>query len=321
MKLIEIQNKVPRVDIDGDIMDAHDGCLEFYNGVYYLYGTVYGDTHGYTQLNRYTCYSSPDLVNWRNHGAILPDQKPAVYYRCYVKRCPATSLFVMWYYHCPRWIGTTNWAAGEGPTAPFSFAVAVSESPTGPFRTVNSHVEVKNKSGGDEGLFVDEDGAGYLIYTSTKNDFAVTVEKLAPDFLSSTFESSEIIATQREAPALIRRGEFYYAFVGTLCCACPQGAGVEVYRARHPLGPYEFRREINRDAEGRIVIRAQQTHITTLPTLEGNPLIWMGDLWESTPDGIKGHDIQFWSAPLQFDANGDPPPLVWQDGWSGKSTA
>ena len=316
MKLLEIQNKSPRIEVDGDIIDAHDGCLEFYDGVYYLYGTVYGDTNGYSQLNYYTSYSSPDLQNWRCHGDILPFRKPAVYYRPYVKRCPATSQFVLWYYHCPRWLGTTNWGAGDGPVAPFHFAVAVSENPTGPFRTINGNVSVKNKSGGDHNLFVDRDGSGYLIYTSVKDDFAVIVEKLAPDFLSSTLESSGTIAVKREAPGLFRRGDFYYALVGTLCCFCPEGAGVEVYRARHPLGPYELRREINRDIHGQIVIPAQQTHIARISTAEGDHLIWMGDCWNSTPDGIKGHDIQFWSAPIEFDDNDDLLPLIRRDAWS-----
>jgi len=312
----EIQNKSPRLDIDGDIIDAHDGCLEFYDGVFYLYGTVYGDTNGYSQLNHYACYSSTDLKIWRCHGDILPLHKPALRVRPYVKRCPATGQFVLWYYHCTRWIGTTNWAAGDGPVAPFQFAVAVSECPTGPFRTVNANVPVKNKSGGDHNLFVDRDGTGYLIYTSNSNKFAVTVEKLAPDFLSSTMESSEVITEQREAPGLFRRGDFYYALVGNCCCFCPQGASVEVFRARHPLGPYEYRRKINHDAEGRIVIPAQQTHIARLGAAESDPLIWMGDCWESTPDGIKGHDFQYWSAPLQFDDNDDPLPLTRQDAWS-----
>jgi beta-xylosidase len=312
----EIQNKTPRLDVDGDVIDAHDGCLEFYDGVFYLYGTVYGDTNGYSQLNYYTCYSSPDLKNWRGHGDILPLHKPAVRFRPYVKRCPATSQFVLWYYQCARWAGTTDWAAGDGPVSPFQFAVAVSESPTGPFRTINANVPVKNVSGGDHNLFVDRDGTGYLIYTSNKNKFAVTVEKLAPDFLSSTMESSEVIAEQREAPGLFRRGDFYYALVGNLCCFCPQGASVEVFRARHPLGPYEYRRKINHDSEGRIVIPAQQTHVAQLGAAEDGPLIWMGDCWESTRDGIKGQDIQYWSPPLQFDENDDPLPLTWQDGWS-----
>jgi hypothetical protein len=35
----------------------------------------------------------------------------------------------------------------------------------------------------------------------------------------------------------------------------------------------------------------------------------MADRWQSTPDGIKGHDFQFWSAPLKFGSDGSIEPL------------
>jgi hypothetical protein len=177
---------------------------------------------------------------------------------------------------------------------------------------------IKCNGSGDAGLFVDRDGTGYLIYSDNSGKFTISVEKLTPDFLSSTMESSENFAEWREAPALFRRRDFYYALVGELCCFGPEGASVEVFRARHPLGPYEFRGKINNDAGGRIIIPAQQTHVATLPTLEGSPLIWMGDCWGSAPDGIKGHDLQYWSAPLQFDEKDDILPLKRQESWSAR---
>lgn len=33
-------------------------------------------------------------------------------------------------------------------------------------------------------------------------------------------------------------------------------------------------------------------------------LIWFADRRGSRPDGVKGHDFRFWSAPLKFDADG-----------------
>jgi hypothetical protein len=33
---------------------------------------------------------------------------------------------------------------------------------------------------------------------------------------------------------------------------------------------------------------------------QGPAFIWMADWWKSAPDGVKGHDLQFWSAPLKF---------------------
>ena len=53
-----------------------------------------------------------------------------------------------------------------------------------------------------------------------------------------------------------------------------------------------------------IIIPAQQTHVAEVTTTTDTAFIWMGDLWGSRPDGIKGHDFQYWSDPLKFDSNG-----------------
>jgi hypothetical protein len=69
----------------------------------------------------------------------------------------------------------------------------------------------------------------------------------------------------------------------------------------HPQGPF--------------IIRAQQTHVAELPALNGILYVWMGDRWGSRPDGIKGHDFQYW-APLEFDVSGNIRPLKWVDQWT-----
>lgn len=311
-----IQNREPRRDSSGAIIDAHDGCLEYFDGVYHLYGTQYADTNGFTQLNRYVCYTSRDLREWHFEGDILPAARPANRFRPYVKHCPATGKYVLWYYWGERWIGALDFAAGEGPTVPFQFGVATSDAPTGPFTTVRETAKISRASGGDHNLFVDEDGTGYLIYTWYKEKCSVIIERLTPDFLDTTGEVSAPIADVREAPILFRRGNYYYALAGDLCAFCPHGAGAEVYRAESPLGPYEFRGDINRDAEGNIIIPGQQTHISRLHGQEDeDTLIWMADLWHSTPDGLKGHDIQYWSAPLEVDEAGDLRTLRRVDEW------
>lgn len=61
-KTVTVDNAKPRRDVAGEIIDAHDGCLQFFNGRYHLYGTGYGKTAGYSINNRFRVYSSPDLV-------------------------------------------------------------------------------------------------------------------------------------------------------------------------------------------------------------------------------------------------------------------
>jgi hypothetical protein len=56
--------------------------------------------------------------------------------------------------------------------------------------------------------------------------------------------------------------------------------------------------------EGKPIIAAQQTFVMPLQTTAGIQYIWMGDLWGSALNNIKGNDFQYWSAPLQFYKNG-----------------
>ena len=60
-----------------------------------------------------------------------------------------------------------------------------------------------------------------------------------------------------------------------------------------------------------IIIPAQQTHIAEIFTTTDTAFVWMGDLWGSRPDGIKGHDLQYWSAPLVFDSKGIIAPMQY----------
>jgi len=59
------------------------------------------------------------------------------------------------------------------------------------------------------------------------------------------------------------------------------------------------------------VARSQQN---VLITLGDGRLIWTGNRWGQSPDGVKGHEPQAW-LPLEFDAAGAVQPLQWLDEW------
>ena len=44
----------------------------------------------------------------------------------------------------------------------------------------------------------------------------------------------------------------------------------------------------------------------------------MADRWGSRPDGVKGHDLQFWSAPLRFTPEGMIEPIENNSNWSAQ---
>ena len=93
---------------------------------------------------------------------------------------------------------------------------------------------------------------------------------------------------------------------------------IEVRAMRNEV-PVKERTEVFELGKGQPpIIPAQQTHIMELETTHGTQYIWMGDLWGSRPDNIKGHDQQYWSAPLQFKPDGSIERLAWTGQWSVK---
>ncbi len=205
---VTISNVDPGRDANGGILDAHDGSLEFFDGQFYLYGTRYADSDGLSDSNRYVCYRSKDLVHWEFAGELLKDAPRRIYYRPYVKFNRLTHKYVLWY------------------NADIRFGVATADRPAGPFTIQNPDVAVKYSSqgAGDFGLYVSEDGSGYIAYTalnlSQMNDggsanlahHRISVERLAPDYLSSTGENSGFIAGNVESPSLFKAKE------STTCC-------------------------------------------------------------------------------------------------------
>jgi len=332
LQTVTINNIEPRRDVAGEIIDAHGGCLQFFDGRYYLYGTAFGTNESSLALNcPFRVYSSPDLERWTYEGELLKEQPSGIYTRPCVVFNPHTHKYVLWYNWFPKlWHGQT--------------AAAISDTPVGPFTIVNPNVPVfgfrpgdTNVFGscpGDGSLFVDDDGTGYYIYTSMGDGYAIRVERLKPDFLGPMGWMSSMLVKGGEAPVLFRRNNLYYVLCGPLCPDCPEGSEVLVLSSTSPLGPFTARSNINRRSgngapikpgqdirvasrydEGIPIVPAQQTWIARISMPEGPAFIWMADRWGSCPDGVKGHDFQFWSAPLHFSPDGDIMPIKFVERW------
>ena len=223
---ITVDNNLPHLTVAGDTVDAHDGRIIYFDNTYYWYGTAYGTTNGFTTANHYVCYSSPDMQSWTYHGHLLPDQPEGVYYRPHVIYNEATDKYVLWYNWYPQlWDG--------------QFGVATSDDPAGPFTIVNDNVQmVRSEVGlGDFGLFVDDDGSGYISYNTIQNH-QVSIERLSDDYLSSTGENGGIIAEHSEAGSQFKRNGKYYLLTDYTCCFCNYGSGARVYISDDPLTGY-----------------------------------------------------------------------------------
>src|ERR1700744_3721595 len=186
-------------DTAGEPINAHGGGILYHDGTYYCYGeykagkTFLPDCNkswGGTRVNTtgVSCYSSTNLYDWKNEGIVLaatPDdpqsdlhpgkvlERPKVIYNSGTKK------FVMWMH-----IDVASYAAARS-------GVAVSDTPTGPFKYLGSfrpnagvwpdnvtdadkvmstnNPLARDFEGGqiarDMTVFVDDDGKAYQLYS------------------------------------------------------------------------------------------------------------------------------------------------------------
>ncbi|CAF0842463.1 unnamed protein product [Adineta ricciae] len=317
---VTISNVVQRRDINGTIMDIHDGNMLLYDGLYYYYGASYGlckeppgptgctEWHtggcGFQLNHNVSLYTSTNLMNWTFAGyafQMSTMKNPGILFSPRVIRNYQTRKWVMWFNFLP--------ATGTGVSQSQN-AVAISDTPQGPFQLVTEKVTTLAwKNTGDLNLFQDDNGDAYIIYTSHIDGsmynptHLMSVEKLSSDYLSSLgkqYNSGFFGQNFVEAPAMFKRHDTYYAVFGQCCCYCAEGSAVTVYTSSSPLGPYKTTANIGNEGH------AQQSSVLKYRTStgDGNGYLWQGNRWQSSPDGAKGHDFTYWS-PMTFDQDGN----------------
>lgn len=122
-------------DTDGRRINCHGGNILKTDSLYYWYGEHRPGFEADYQKG-VACYSSPDLINWRDEGIaleVLADTTSSLRKGCTIERpkcvyCPSTGKYVLWFHHELKGRG---YAAAQ-------CGVAVSDSPSGPFTLLHS---------------------------------------------------------------------------------------------------------------------------------------------------------------------------------------
>lgn len=163
---------------------------------------------GYT-MNEWLVYSSTDMVNWTSHGSPL---KPTDF---------TWSSGSAWAGHVIEKNGKFYWyTTSDHKTIPGkAIGVAVSDTPTGPFKDARGTALVTNDMTKatdiswddiDPAAYIDEDGQAWLFWGNQKAYYA----KLKPNMTELDGEihviADEQVQNFTEAPWIHKRGDTYY---------------------------------------------------------------------------------------------------------------
>ena len=338
-KEVVISNVIPRLDVNGSFVDAHDGCLVKFGNIYFLYGTVYGHCHqakpicdqvcGYLN-NTFALYVSQDLVSWTliNNNIVPEVSKDHGYINYWMPNVgynQLTKQYVMIY-----------WSSRFGFQNSI-VALAVASTPYGPFVNVEPLVMQGGKVISDTtSLFVDDDNTAYVRYNTRDAPLRHVVEKLSPDWMKSTGQYSVIFEKQDfpwyDGGGMFKRKGIYYTMLSFDCCFCQWGSDARTFTATDILGNWTYITQLNYCADGRappdhvtdmtinpcsmndtygtnFTVPAQQFNVATLPISSTETLyMYYGERFRSSVDGIKGHDFQAW-IPIEFSTDDVIQPM------------
>lgn len=298
-------------DTDGKPIQAHGGGILFDNEVYYWYGenkdapNVSSPTALLDRVDviGISCYSSRDLVNWKNEGVILPavpddpshDIHPLqVFERPKVVHCPTTGKYVLW-------------AHADSPDYKKAcVGVAIADTPIGPFVYQGSFRPCDQESR-DMTIFVDTDGTAYLVYSSQWN--ATThIAPLMDDYLSVRGDYVEAFPGEyREAPAVFKYEGRYYMITSGCTGWEPNPARWHV--ADSMLGPWVTGGDPCVGDEKGTTFDAQSTFVLPFPGATDR-FILMADRWQR----YNLQDSRYVWLLLRMEEG--VPRIEWQDAWT-----
>jgi len=341
-------------DTEGNAIDAHGGGLLQVDDTYYWFGEI---KRGPTELPDFnaswggtrvpftgvSCYSSKDLVHWKNEGNVLPSdpaigdlrsdrvvERPKVIFNARTRR------FVMWMH------------IDSGDYKEARTGVAVASSPRGPFRYLGAvrpdaraypedmpdrlrrefesalkdklveawvqrypdwRVWARDFSGGhmarDMALFVDDDGTAYQFYASEDNA-VMHVSQLSDDYLSHAGKYRRITFDSREAPAPFKwKGRYYLVSSG---CTGWMPNATRIHSADSIFGEWINHGSFFADDSGAASV-SYLSQSTFVAVLGSDRLLFMADRWNK--DDLQ-HSRYVW---LPVDVAAGTPRVEWQQVW------
>ena len=334
-------------DINGVNIQAHGGQIQKLGSKFYWIGE--DKTNDYKPCPGIHMYSSTDLYNWSDEGLVLKtmqsesDLSEEYFYNlygnlpyetqyaiyedlwqgdgndgCVIERPKMlynskTKKYVIWF-HAD---GTTPSTKGQSNYGKAKAGIAISDSPTGPFKLLGTYLLVVDDNyshswdnvGGhvrDMNLFQDDDGTAYVIYSSDGNTNTYIV-KLDSEYTGISKSNGDtpvegvdyivtFVGNSREAPAMFKANNQYYMITSGCTGWSPNPAQYAI--SNSVLAEWKT---IGNPCTDDGASTTYNTQSTCVYKVDDGEYIYMGDRWYSS----TLRDSRYVWLPIEFDMEGN----------------
>ena len=222
------------INFGSDILTADPSGHVWKDGKMYLYTSHDIECQEDFWMKDWHVFSSSDLVNWTDHGACLTVDDLS--WADNFAWAPDAAYKNGKYYFCfPAGTGFKDRKNPKNSTKWMGVGMAVSDSPTGPFKDAIGKPLWTEPYANDPCLFIDDDGKGYVYFNGGGNYLAA---ELADDLLSVKDDMHKMdmggYKPKREGPWVFKRNGVYYYTM-------PEHNRIlTYYTSKSPIGPWKY---------------------------------------------------------------------------------
>jgi hypothetical protein len=290
----KITNGTQFTDTSGNPVHAHGGGVLKVGSFYYWFGEHRNADNTFRYVD---AYRSTDLKNWefRNHvltEASDPELATANIERPKVMYNASTGKFVMWMHK----ENGTDYSEARA-------AVAVSDTVDGDYTWKGSFRPLGQHMSRDITVFVDTDGAGYMISAAREN-YDLQIYRLTADYTGiASLVANPWPGGHREAPALFKRGGVYFMLTSGATGWNPNQQ--QYATATSIAGPWTAMKNIGDST----AYGSQTAFVLPVQGTSGTSYLYLGDRWGNSFDGTVNDSRYVW-LPLTF-SNSTTMSMAW----------
>ena len=206
---------------------ADPAPMVYSNTVYLYTGHDEDDATGFKMFD-WKCYTSTDMVNWTDRGTIASTAIFSWAVKNSAWACQCIYRNGKFYLYCP---------VAQKRNGTMSIAVAVSDSPTGPFvDALGKPLIARGRQDIDPTVFIDDDGQAYL-YWGNPDVYYVKLNRDMVSFSGDVVKEPSKPRNYQEGPWFYKRNGVYYLAYASTCC--PEGIGYCL--STNATGPWQYK--------------------------------------------------------------------------------